>query len=75
MLVYEARGIVDFVVDDEVEILLGRVLRDVGIGEFFGSHCARGRDRRWAAGKGERRREDIIYATSKEGLVEKEKKK
>lgn len=36
VLVDEARGVVDLVVDDEVEVLLGRVFGDVGVGEFLG---------------------------------------
>lgn len=40
VLVYEARCVVDFVVDDDVQVLLGVVLRDVGVGEFLvGRHC------------------------------------
>ena len=38
MLVHEARRIVDLVVDDEVEVLLGAMFRDVGVGEFLGCH-------------------------------------
>lgn len=33
MLINERAGIVDFVVDDDVEIPLGGVGRDVGVGE------------------------------------------
>ena len=43
VLVNEAGCVVDLVVDDNVEVLLGVVLRDVGVGEFLvghGSRCA-----------------------------------
>jgi hypothetical protein len=33
MLIDERAGVVDLVVDDDVEILLGGVGRDVGVGE------------------------------------------
>ena len=39
MLVHEARRIVDLVVDDEIEVLLGAMFRDVGVAEFLGCHC------------------------------------
>ena len=39
VLVNEAGGVVDLVVDDDVEVLLGVVLRDVGVGEFLVGHC------------------------------------
>ena len=35
MLIDEARGVVDLVVDDQVEVFLARVLRDFGEAEFF----------------------------------------
>lgn len=35
MLVDKGRGIVDLVVDDNVDVLLGRVLRHFGVGEFL----------------------------------------
>ena len=38
MLVDEARRIVHLVVDDNVQVLLGVVLRDVGVGEFLVGH-------------------------------------
>lgn len=38
VLVHKAGCVVDLVVDDDVEILLGAVLRDVGVGEFLGGH-------------------------------------
>lgn len=37
VLVNEARGIVDLVVDDHVKIILGVVLGDVRVGEFLGA--------------------------------------
>lgn len=40
MLVDETRRVVHFVVDHEVEVLLGGVLRDVGVGEFLVGHFA-----------------------------------
>jgi len=44
VLVYEARCVVDFVVDDDVKVLLSVVLRDVGVGKFLvGRHCGGGR--------------------------------
>lgn len=39
MLVNKRRAVVDLVVDDEVEVLLGVVLGDFGEGEFFVGHC------------------------------------
>lgn len=40
MLVDEACAVVDLVVDNNVEILLGGVLGDVRVGEFLGlRHC------------------------------------
>lgn len=36
VLVHEARGVVDLVVDHQVEVLLGRVFRDIRVGEFLG---------------------------------------
>ena len=39
MLVDEARCVVDLVVHNNVEVLLGVVLRDVGVGEFLVGHC------------------------------------
>lgn len=39
VLVNEAGCVVDLVVDDNVEVLLGVVLRDVGVGEFLVGHC------------------------------------
>ena len=36
VLVHEARGVVDLVVDDQVQVLLGRVLRDVRVCELLG---------------------------------------
>jgi hypothetical protein len=36
VLIDEARAIVDLIVDHKVEVLLGRVLRDVGVGELLG---------------------------------------
>lgn len=39
MLVNKRRAIVDLVVDDEVEILLGVVLGDLSEGEFLVGHC------------------------------------
>ena len=42
MLIYKARCIVDLVVHNNVQILLGVVLRDVGVGEFLVGHCAGG---------------------------------
>lgn len=40
VLVDEAGRVVDLIVDDDVEILLGGVFRDVGVGEFLsGGHC------------------------------------
>lgn len=41
MLVDEAGCVVDLVVDDNVEVLLGVVLRDVGVGEFLVGHGSR----------------------------------
>jgi hypothetical protein len=41
VLVYEARCVVDFVMDYNVQVLLGVVLRDVGVGEFLVGHCGR----------------------------------
>ena len=38
MLINEARRVVDLVVDHNEEILLGVVLRDVGVGEFLVGH-------------------------------------
>ena len=35
MLVYERGGIVDFIVDDDVEIFLAGVLGNVGVGNLF----------------------------------------
>lgn len=42
MLVDETRRIVDLIVDHEKEVLLGSMLRDVGVGEFFVSHSTGG---------------------------------
>lgn len=43
MLIHEARAVVDLVMDDHVDVLLGRVLGDVGNGEFLGfRHCVVG---------------------------------
>ena len=39
MLVHEARRIVDLVVDNKIEVLLGAMFRDVGVAEFLGCHC------------------------------------
>lgn len=39
VLVNKRRAVVDLVVDDEVEVLLGGVLGDLGEGEFFVGHC------------------------------------
>lgn len=39
VLVDEARGVVDLIVDDDVAILLGGVLRDVRVSEFLVRHC------------------------------------
>lgn len=36
MLIDETGCVVDFVVDDDVEVLFRRVLGDFGVGEFFG---------------------------------------
>ena len=36
MLIDEGGGVVDLVVDDDVEVFLARVGGDVGVGEFFG---------------------------------------
>jgi hypothetical protein len=36
VLVDEAGGVVDLVVDDHVEVLLGGVLGDIGVGEGLG---------------------------------------
>lgn len=41
VLVYEACAVVDFVVDNNVEVLLAGVLRDIRVSEFLGfRHCA-----------------------------------
>ena len=41
VLVDEACAVVDLVVDNNVEVLLAGVLRDVRVGEFLGfRHCA-----------------------------------
>lgn len=41
VLVDEACAVVDLVVDDNVEVLLGGVLRDIRVGEFLSlRHCA-----------------------------------
>lgn len=40
MLVNKRGAVVDLVVDDEVQVLLGGVLGDLGEGEFFFGHCA-----------------------------------
>jgi hypothetical protein len=47
VLVDEAGAVVDLVVDDNVEVLLGSVFRDIGVGEFLVGHgvCGRGRGR------------------------------
>lgn len=39
MLVDEAAGVVDAVVDDHVQVLLGVVGGHVGVGEEVGGHC------------------------------------
>lgn len=39
VLIDEARRVVDLVMDNNVQVLLGVVLRDVGVGEFLGGHC------------------------------------
>jgi hypothetical protein len=40
VLIDEARGVVDLVVYNNVEVLLGVVFRDIGVGEFLvGRHC------------------------------------
>lgn len=39
MFVYEARSIVDLVVNDNVQILLGVVFRNIGVGEYLVRHC------------------------------------
>lgn len=44
MLINEARGIVDFVVDDDIEVFFRRVARYFGVGEFF---CRRHLERDW----------------------------
>lgn len=36
VLIDEARAIVHLIVDHKVEVLLGRVFRDVGVGELLG---------------------------------------
>ena len=38
VLVDEAGAVVDLVVDDNVQVLLGSVLRDIGVGEFLVGH-------------------------------------
>jgi len=44
VLVDEAGRIVDLIVDYDVQVLLGGVFRDVGVGEFLvGGHCVDGR--------------------------------
>lgn len=40
VLVNKRGAVVDLVVDDEVQVLLGGVLGDLGEGEFFFGHCA-----------------------------------
>lgn len=53
MLVDEAGAVVDLVIHDNVEVLLGGVLRDVRVGEFLvGGHFGGVRGRR---GTGRRR--------------------
>jgi hypothetical protein len=42
MLVHKAGAVVDLVVHHEVDILLGGVLRDIGVGEFLVGHCCIG---------------------------------
>ena len=39
VLINEGRSIVDFVVDDDVEVLLGGVLRYFFVGDFLFRHC------------------------------------
>lgn len=40
MLIDKARGVVDFVVDHEVQVLLARVLADVRVGELLVRHLS-----------------------------------
>jgi hypothetical protein len=39
VLIYEACRIVDLVMYNHVQVLLGVVLRDIGVGEFLVGHC------------------------------------
>lgn len=39
MLIYKARGVVDLVVNDNVQILLGVVFRNIGVAEYLVRHC------------------------------------
>lgn len=41
MLVDKAGCVVDLIMDNDVEVLLGVVLRNVGVGEFLGGHGER----------------------------------
>jgi hypothetical protein len=38
VLIYEAGAVVDLIVDHEVEVLLGAVLRNLGVGKLLGRH-------------------------------------